>query len=78
MKPKASSQGVWPQVRDSNNYEFVTKLLLKIGPFVPLAQNVSLALQQIAQEHELLGEDASSNVYTVKVWFVPHLPSDGF
>lgn len=51
-----------PQVKDDSNFDFLIKLLSKIGASVPPASYVESALGVVAQEHHLLGEDASTSV----------------
>lgn len=60
------SASVWPQVRDKNNYDFLTKLLIKIGARVPASGDTEAALVHVAKKHSLLGDDITAA--TLQVW----------
>ena len=49
-----------PQVKDDNNYEFLTKLLINIGAIVPNPATVKEALVAVGKEHLLLGKAAGT------------------
>ncbi|CAL1159273.1 unnamed protein product, partial [Cladocopium goreaui] len=43
-------------VKDDNNYDFLTKLLINIGVVVPNPATVQAALAAVGKEHCLLGK----------------------
>jgi len=49
-----------PQVKDDNNYDFLTKLLINIGVVVPNPATVQAALAAVGKEHCLLGKAAGT------------------
>ena len=60
MDAKSSWSAMWQQVKDENNEEFLTKLMLKIGVLVPSPATLETALGHIAKRHSLLGNSAST------------------
>ena len=53
-------------MRDHNNYDFLTKLLIKIGARVPVAGDIETGLVHVAKKHSLLGDGITAATLQVR------------
>ncbi len=59
-----------PQVKDKNNFDFLMRMLARIGPVVPPTTFPEHALHTVAKKHSLLGSNASTADLEAQIFIV--------